>query len=96
MQYEKQLSPDTIKAYRIDLQQFSDFTKGVWAVKDMLDRYIKYLNQHFAPRSVKCKLASAHAFYHEKKISGESTENPFEKLHIRIHSPKQLPRIIPE
>ena len=24
-QYEKQLSPDTIKAYRIDLQQFSNF-----------------------------------------------------------------------
>ena len=32
-QYEKQLSPDTIKAYRIDLQQFSDFTKGMWADK---------------------------------------------------------------
>jgi len=28
-QYEKQLSPDTIKAYRIDLQQFSDFTNGI-------------------------------------------------------------------
>ncbi len=47
-QYEKQLSPDTIKAYRIDLRQFSDFTKGVWADKDMLDRYIKYLRAYSA------------------------------------------------
>ena len=54
-QYEKQLSPNTIKAYRIDLQQFSDFTKGVWADKDVLERYIKHLNRHFAPRSVKRK-----------------------------------------
>ena len=95
-QYEKQLSPDTIKAYRIDLQQFSDFTKGVWADKNMLDQYIKYLNQRFAPRSVKRKLASLRAFYHEMEILGELLENPFDKLHIRIHSPQQLPLIIPE
>jgi len=30
-EYEKRLSPDTIKAYRIDLRQFLDFTRGVWA-----------------------------------------------------------------
>ncbi len=61
-EYEKQLSPDTIKAYRIDLRQFVDFTEGAWADKDMLNQYIKYLNQHFAPRSVKRKLASIRAF----------------------------------
>lgn len=95
-QYEKQLSADTIKAYRIDLRQFLSFTKGSWADKDMLEQYIKHLNQHFAPRSVKRKLASVRAFYHEMEISGEIEENPFNKLHIRIHSPQQLPRIIPE
>lgn len=95
-QYEKQLSPDTIKAYRIDLRQFLDFTKGAWAGKDMLEQYIKHLNQQFAPRSVKRKLASVRAFYHEMEISGKLAENPFDKLHIRIHSPQQLPRIIPE
>lgn len=95
-QYEKQLSADTIKAYRIDLRQFLSFTKGAWADKDMMEQYIKHLNQHFAPRSVKRKLASVRAFYHEMEISGEIEENPFNKLHIRIHSPQQLPRIIPE
>lgn len=95
-EYEKQLSPDTIKAYRIDLRQFLDFTGGGWADRNMLNQYIKYLNQHFAPRSAKRKLASVRAFYHEMEICGELGENPFNKLHIRIHSPQQLPRVIPE
>lgn len=95
-EYEKRLSHDTIKAYRIDLRQFVDFTEGLWADKDMLNQYIKYLNQNFAPRSVKRKLASVRAFYHEMEISGELQENPFDKLHIRIHSPQQLPRVTPE
>ena len=90
-EYEKQLSPDTIKAYRIDLLQFLDFTEGAWADKVTLDQYIKYLNQHFSPRSVKRKLASVRAFYHEMEISGELDENPFNKLHVRIHAPQQLP-----
>lgn len=95
-EYEKKLAPDTIKAYRIDLQQFAAFTKDLWADSDALNQYIKYLNQQFAPRSAKRKLASVRAFYHEMEICGELEVNPFDKLHIRIHSPQQLPRIIPE
>ena len=95
-EYEKQLSADTIKAYRIDLRQFLNFTGGEWADKNMLNQYIRHLNQHFAPRSAKRKLASIRAFYHEMEICGVLEENPFDKLHVRIHSPQQLPRIIPE
>ena len=94
--YEKQLSPDTIKAYRIDLRQFLEFTEDVWPDKEVLSQYIKHINQTFAPRSVKRKLASVRAFYYEMELCGKLEENPFEKLHIRIQSPKQLPRIIPE
>lgn len=63
-EYEKKLSPHTIKAYRIDLRQFSEFSNDILANKEELVRYIKYLNQHFAPRTVKRKLASVSAFYH--------------------------------
>ena len=94
--YEKQLSPDTIKAYRIDLRQFLEFVGDVWPDKEVLSQYIKHINQTFAPRSVKRKLASVRAFYYEMELCGKLEENPFEKLHIRIQSPKQLPRIIPE
>lgn len=95
-EFEKKLSPDTIKAYRIDLRQFCEFTKGENVDKDMLNRYIKHLNQCFAPRSVKRKLASIRAFYREMEADDLIDNNPFEKLHIRIHSPQQLPRVIPE
>ena len=93
--YERNLSADTLKAYRIDLRQFSEFTKGEWADRDMLNRYIKHLNVCFSPRSVKRILASVRAFYHELEYNGTLEESPFHKLHIRIQSPKQLPRTIP-
>lgn len=93
--YERKLSPDTIKAYRIDLRQFSEFTNGGWPERELLSTYVKHLNCNFAPRSVKRKLASVRAFYHELEIQKAVQENPFNKLTIRIQSPRQLPRIIP-
>lgn len=93
--YERKLSSDTLKAYRIDLWQFSEFVNGTWPDRDLLSRYIKHLNQDFAPRSVKRKIASVRAFYHELKLEGTLEESPFDKLRIRIQPPKQLPRIIP-
>lgn len=93
--YERKLSPDTLKAYRIDLRQFSEFVNGTWPDRGLLSNYIKHLNQNFAPRSVKRKLASVRAFYHELELNDALEENPFDKLYIRIQSPKQLPRIIP-
>lgn len=93
---EKKLSPDTINAYRIDLKQFATFADGAMANKEILSQYIKYLNQRFAPRSVKRKLASVRAFYNELSLSGTLEVNPFDKLRIKIHSPQQLPRTIPQ
>lgn len=93
--YEKKLSPDTVKAYRIDLWQFSEFTGNKLADKDVLAQYVKHLNQTFSPRSVKRKLASVRAFYRDLEITEVLNENPFSKLHLRIRSPQQLPRTIP-
>lgn len=95
-EYEKKLSPDTVKAYRIDLAQFLDFSEGGEVDVNTIDRYIRHLNQSFAPRTVKRKLASLRAFFHELELSGRIPESPFEKLHIRIHTPQQLPRVIPD
>lgn len=94
-EFERNLSADTLKAYRIDLRQFSEFTKYEWASQDMFNQYIKHLNQNFAPRSVKRKVASLRAFYHYQELNRLLQENPFHRLQIRIRSPKQLPRTIP-
>lgn len=87
-EYERKLSPETLKAYRIDLRQFSESVYGTWPDREQLCEYIKYLNQNFAPRSVKRKLASVRAFYHELVFREVLEENPFDKLRIRIQSPK--------
>ena len=94
-EYEKRLSPDTIKAYRIDLHQFQAFVGERPIDTKMINQYIKHLNQSFAPRSVKRKLASVRAFLAEMEFYGNIDNNPFNNLHIRIHAPQQLPRVIP-
>ena len=48
------------------------------------------------PRSVKRKLASVRAFYNDLSLRGTLEVNPFDKLRVKIHSPKQLPRTIPQ
>ena len=69
-EFIKKLSPNTIKAYQIDLKQFAAFTQNTLADGDTIKRYIMHLNQRFAPRSVKRKIASVRAFYRELSISG--------------------------
>lgn len=94
-EFEKRLSPDTLKAYRIDLEQFATFTQGSAVDKTLLGRYAAHLNQHFAPRSVKRKLASIRAFYGTLEEQEIIEESPFRRFHLHIVYPKELPRSIP-
>lgn len=95
-EYEKKLSPHTVKAYHIDLSQFITFSEGKMMNRELLSQYIKHLNEHFSPRSVKRKIASVRAFYRALEVNGQINDNIFEKMCIRINTPKQLPRTIPE
>lgn len=95
-EFEKKLSTDTLKAYRIDLAQFSAFAQDEAVDKVLLGRYVAYLNQSFAPRSVKRKLASVRAFYAALTESEIIDENPFQRVHLHIAYPKELPRVIPK
>lgn len=95
-EFEKKLSPDTLKAYRIDLAQFAAFVQGRAVDKALLGQYVAYLNQTFAPRSVKRKLASVHAFYTALEGDKVIAESPFRHLRLHINYPKALPRVIPE
>lgn len=95
-EYEKNLSSQTLKAYRIDLRQFYEFSQNYTITKELLTNYIRYLNQNFAPRTVKRKIASIRAFFHQMEYDNNITENPFNKLRVLIHYPKQLPKTIPQ
>lgn len=92
---EKSLAPDTLKAYRIDLMQFAAFAQDFVVDKALLGRYAAHLNQHFAPRSVKRKLASVRAFYGAMEEQEMIEESPFRRFRLHIAYPKELPRVIP-
>lgn len=95
-QFEKQLSVDTLKAYRIDLRQFAAFAADDVVDKMLMGKFVAHLNAKFAPRSVKRKLASVRAFYQYLEENEMIPESPFRRLHLHIQPPRQLPRIIPE
>jgi len=94
-EHEKKLSPDTLKAYGIDLRQFLEFTADRPIDRQLLSQYVAHLNQNYSPRTVKRKLASVRAFFSELTAE-EPDRNPFLHYHARIVTPRELPRIIPE
>lgn len=94
-EYEKRLSSDTLKAYRIDLTQFAAFARDAVVDKVLLGEYAAHLNRHFAPRSVKRKLASIRAFYSFLEEQECVEESPFRRFRLHIVYPKELPRSIP-
>ena len=70
--YEKNLLPNTVRAYQIDLKQFEAFIGDRTIDLEMLNQYVKHLNSRYAPRSVKRKLASVSAFLQELELNAYS------------------------
>lgn len=95
--YQKGLDPKTIKAYRIDLAQFSAFTgqNGLHLTRERLMEYIVQLHQQYKPRSIKRKVASVKAFCNYLEYEGLMSENPFSQLRLKLSPPLILPRTLP-
>lgn len=95
--YERGLSEKTIKAYRIDLKQFSSYLG-----KDILDCekrdiqiYLSTLYDQYKVKSVKRKVASLKAFFNYLEEENIVTQTPFAKLRVKLHEPFLLPKTIP-
>ena len=95
--YRKRLDPKTLKAYRIDLEQYKDFCTGTSACfsKDVVDNFITCLHKQHKPKTVKRKIASLKAFFRHMEYREVIKENPFKKLDIRFREAKLLPKTIP-
>lgn len=92
----KGLSNLTLKAYKIDLQQFCDFMDGRDCFdKNELNSYINMLHSRYKPKSAKRKIACVKAFYRYMEIEDIIDFNPFHKIILKYKEPIKLPRTIP-
>ncbi len=94
---QKKLDRKTVKAYRIDLRQFLEFTalrKAGWN-RETIKAYVSHLNEKYQPRTVKRKLASLRALSAWLEEEGLLCTNPFEGLRLRMREAALLPRTIP-
>lgn len=97
-QYQKMLDKKTIKAYRIDLQQFRTKTKAdsiTDITTDTLENFIAALHQKYKPKTVKRKIASVKALFHYLEYKDVIARNPFNKIHVKFRNPVTLPKTIP-
>jgi len=93
----KELDRKTIKAYRIDLRQFSDSMQvhDNYTDKNALNDYISNVHKQFQPKTTKRKIASVKAFFHYLAYEEILEVNPFDKINIKFREPQRLPRTIP-
>lgn len=91
--YHKKLSDKTIRAYRIDLTQYQNFSNEL--TKQSLWDYIEYLNKQYKPKTTKRKLATLKAFIHYLLMQDLIDYNPFDKIETTIKEPLLLPKTIP-
>lgn len=90
----KALNDKTIKAYKIDLRQFAQFTDNKFS-KDVICQYVDMLHEKYKPKTIKRKIASVKAFTHYLIIEEVIEINPFNKIDISFKEPTMLPKTIP-
>ena len=96
-QYQKGLDPKTIKAYRIDLAQFSALVdqNELELTREGIMEYITDLHQQYKPKTIRRKVASIKAFCGYLEYEELINNNPFSRLRLKLNAPLILPRTIP-
>ena len=95
---QKRLDEKTLKAYIIDLKQFSTLIscKEITMITtNTLETHIAQLHQQYKPKTVKRKIASLKAFFHYLEYQDIIEHNPFNKIQVRFRDPGILPKTIP-
>ena len=94
-EFRKELDWNTLKAYRIDLRQFFEYTMEDIPGKEKIDDYITELHKKFKQKTIKRKIASVKAYYNFLEEREIISDNPFRKIKVGFKESIILPRIIP-
>lgn len=95
---QKCLDLKTLKAYGIDLRQFSEqiYIEDVTKINSsVLEQHIAALHQQYRPKTAKRKIATLKAFFHYLEYRDVITLNPFSRIQIHFREPVKLPKTIP-
>lgn len=94
---KKQLNAHTLKAYSIDMNQFSTYlkTKDYLINKEVLSTYIELLHKKYnKPKTAKRKIATLCAFFNYLVFNEIIDNNPMNKINVKFKEPKILPRTV--
>ena len=93
--FRKRLNNKTIKAYKIDLNQFFEIVNNLDDEVKEINEYIHFLNKKYSKhKTVKRKLASVKAFYSYLEYEEIIEYSPFNKVRTKIKEPRVLPKTI--
>lgn len=99
-EFEKGLSKSTLKAYKIDLEQFNSFIKkeyGNLSINQVNKHQIKAYIQNISTQKAKTtkrKMATLKAMFNFLEFEEEIEINPFRKIKINIKEPQSLPVVL--
>ena len=96
-EYQKKLDEKTLKAYRIDLAQFAEFSgqETEPLTKICISRYIQALHEKYKPKTVKRKIACIRAFVNYLEFDEQIDTNPINKIRLEFREPTMLPKSLP-
>lgn len=99
-EFEKGLSKSTLKAYKIDLEQFNSFIIKEYGNlninqvnKYQIKAYIQNISVQKA-KTTKRKMATLKAMFNFLEFEEEIEINPFRKIRINIKEPQSLPVVL--
>ncbi len=93
---QKHLNAHTIKAYKIDLNQFLRYISYEKNLRDNLNEYVRILHNKYKVKTIRRKIATLKAFVRYLYCNDIIQNNPFDKINTRFCEPILLPRTIPE
>lgn len=99
---QRRLSSDTVKAYSLDLKCFEGFlsamdppiTESAEVTKKTLQEYVDYLNENFAVKTVRRRIASIRSFFNYLEAEEIVSANPFDKFHLNMKEPFRIPKTL--
>ena len=101
-EHQKQLSSNTIRAYKIDTNNFLSFLSQYKLQnepaskigKEIIQQFVDNLLVHYAPRTCKRKIACIKTLFNYLEFEDIIPINPFRKIRIKIRETQTLPKVM--